>query len=59
MILKCIYIKAILSCVCWYLLDGLLLCVVAGPEVDTQGVDDQLAVVRVRDVVNLPAVRSE
>ena len=36
MILKCIYIKAILSCVCWYLLDGLLLCVVSGPEVDTQ-----------------------
>ena len=39
-----------------YLLDGLLLCVVAGPEVDAEGVDDQLAVVRVRDVVNLPAV---
>ena len=42
-----------------YLLDGLLLCVVAGPEVDTKCVDDQLAVVRVRDVVNLPAIRSE
>ena len=42
-----------------YLLDGVLLCVVAWPEVDTEGVDDQLAVVRVRDVVHLPAVRSE
>ena len=42
-----------------YLLDGVLLCVVAGTEVDAEGVDDQLAVVRVRDVVNLPAVRSD